>query len=95
MPMTDTTELRRLAERAVAMPHDGGLRVRAVRDLYGAATPEAIIALLDELDALRAVEKAAREVDDEHAALGKDLGCIPCAHLTDALAAFRESEKKG
>lgn len=73
-----SAELRRLAEQATdrqVHPVNWGWWVRntlmagPARDFVAAASPSATIALLDELDALRAVAEAAREAATAHDAL--------------------------
>ena len=91
---TDTTELRRLAEA-----HENRTAVIRPDRWMDAAPPSTVIALLDELDALRAVEKAARDerddtYDSRHGMCDR-WPCEVCSALTalDAPARLRTEGK--
>lgn len=82
----DSKELRRLA--GAAMPYSGKFNLKAhvieVAEFIAAANPQAILALLDELDALREVVRAA---DSMRLWNGPDIDTpVPIAHYDAARA---------
>ncbi len=75
--MTDHAELRRLAEEVIRIERNEDEPISAAWELFdSAASPKTILALLDEIDRLKAENEALRKIISE-CATACGAGCAP------------------